>query len=358
MAKSRNFVFTLNNYSDDEVEEVREILRQAKYGVFGFEKGDNGTPHLQGFVAFANPRSFDGTRKLFKLTTGFRIHLEPSKTIHQAIDYCKKDGQWEEFGTIPATQQQKGEMERERWRITLDLAKSGLVDAIDPKVQFLHAKTIEFVHHRELRKRKMDDTPHKMYWLFGPTGTGKSRMAREAFPEAYLKNPNKWWDGYVDQPVVLLEDLDKSHEHMVYYLKIWLDRYPFPAEVKGSSMMIRPRTIVITSNWSPAQIWTEPNDLEPLLRRVTLLDFSNEFHGDLSEIKSLIEAEMDQKQQRNEQLEEEILAGSVGDGFESMTSSQAMETWANEEQVEEEDAFMFSQSSTGTFGESIDGFTF
>lgn len=81
------------------------------------------------------------------------------------------------------------------------------------------------------------------------------------------------WDGYTNQSSVIIDDLDKKHDYMGYHLKIWGDMYAFTAEVKGGTIMIRPKTIVVTSNYTPEQIWEDNNTLDPILRRYQVVHF-------------------------------------------------------------------------------------
>lgn len=98
----RRYVFTLNNYTADEIEQLmlavedNDLIRGLG---FGYETGENGTPHLQGVVALT--RNCRITQ--LKTWDGFgRMHLETMRDQWDtAEDYCKKGEQtkaeWDEF---------------------------------------------------------------------------------------------------------------------------------------------------------------------------------------------------------------------------------------------------------------------
>jgi hypothetical protein len=97
-SRGKNWVFTLNNYNEDDVERLSNDNDLIEYIVFGKEVGESGTPHLQGFVQFKSRVRFSKAQSFI----GRRAHIEIAKHIAAAIKYCKKDGDFIEIGTQSA----------------------------------------------------------------------------------------------------------------------------------------------------------------------------------------------------------------------------------------------------------------
>jgi len=94
------WVFTLNNPSPEEKLHVATLgtSERVKYLVVGREVGVQGTPHLQGFIIFQRNHRFRRVKELI----GQRIYFELAHAAsHAAAEYCKKDEDFDEYGTLP-----------------------------------------------------------------------------------------------------------------------------------------------------------------------------------------------------------------------------------------------------------------
>lgn len=268
--RSRNWVFTYNNYDDDVCSKL-EGWTDPSWIVFGREIAPTtGTPHLQGAFIFKNAQRWSSLMKFLHFS-----YLAPMKgQPHHSLEYCSKvDEFFYQRGECPGPKGKKGgEANAAKWAQTKELAMAGRIDEIDPQhyVQF-YGNLVKIKAAKQTRPIAIDGVCG--VWFYGDTGVGKSRAARDEFPEAFLKGPTKWFDGYQNEDAVIIEDLDPKHEYMGYHLKIWADRYPFPAEIKGSTICIRPKHIVVTSNYHPRQIWSDIGILDPILRRFKITHF-------------------------------------------------------------------------------------
>lgn len=257
MPKSRSYVFTFNNYTVAEYERICAL--ECVYLSVGEEVGESGTPHLQGLIFFKNARSFDAVRKLLG------CHVEPCKSLQAAIDYTQKDGKFIEKGTRPMKPVEKGECNKKRYERAWDLAKEGRIEEIDADLRVRHFSTFKRIREDYVEEPAINEKLEN-YWLWGPTGTGKSHSARERFPDAYIKNKDRWWDGYKGQDNVIIEEWSPE-EKIEQRLKVWADKYPFRAEIKGGSMMIRPKRIIVTSNYCIDECFARKQDADPIKRR-------------------------------------------------------------------------------------------
>jgi len=269
---TRAWCYTLNNYTEEERDALRSL--KSTYHVFGYERGVEGTPHLQGYVQFQNAKTLSAVKKLIP-----RAHLEARKgTINQAVDYCKKDGDFEEYGTKPLSQKEKGDGEKARWKRVLEKAEEGDEEWLrenEPLIAFKHMAT--FRSHKKPKTTQLEytdeETPHE--WWVGPTGTGKSRAAWAEYPGHYQKEKNKWWCGYTGQETVIIEEADfKTMEHLADRMKVWCDRYPFPGEIKGGRIEgLRPSRVIVTSNYTIRECFPKEADYLPMERRFRVRQF-------------------------------------------------------------------------------------
>ncbi len=87
-SRHRRFVFTLNNYTDENVSYYQHFFNLQKYKfIFGKEIGDSGTPHLQGYFEHKNQIDFTLIKKYLP-----RAHFEKAKSSrNNNIGYCGKD---------------------------------------------------------------------------------------------------------------------------------------------------------------------------------------------------------------------------------------------------------------------------
>lgn len=83
--RSRYWIFTWNNYTLDDKKYVHAYIDKCEKGACNEEMGENGTPHLQFFIALKNARYFSTIKKDFP-----KCHIEKARNIDACMDYCQK----------------------------------------------------------------------------------------------------------------------------------------------------------------------------------------------------------------------------------------------------------------------------
>lgn len=265
MSRCRAFCFTINTFDENTEEHLQGL--ECRYIVYGYEIAPTtGRPHFQGYVYFDNARSLDAIKKLIK------GHILIAKGApEQNYDYCSKDGQYYERGIRPISDKAKGANEKERFKRTRELAKAGNFDAIDDDIYIRYRHTLKKIHLED--RPQPQDLDHGVHgvWIYGPTGTGKSTKARTDYPNAYLKDTNKWWDHYSGEDSVIMDEFGPEHaKYLTSFVKKWVDKWIFSAESKGGRMLIRPKTVVVTSNYSIDECFTGV-DLDAIKRRFKVI---------------------------------------------------------------------------------------
>lgn len=289
-SRSRAFCFTWNNYPPNAEETLRGAFerRAFRYCLCGREKApETGTPHLQGVIYFDNARTFTGCRSFFERLGGNGVHIERMHgTLEQSIAYCSKEGDYFSFGKAPkdaGARNLAGKREKERWAAIRAACEAQQYDELpDDFVCRYPGNPFRIFWLSQLTKKPVVRDELKNYWIWGESGTGKSRSVRTWAAEKqlsiYHKDRTKWWDLYSGEDVVLIEEFGPEEAKALgQYLKQWTDHYPFPAEGKSaSSRLVRPPIVIVTSNFMIEELFPLSRDYEPLLRRFVVFYFSKD----------------------------------------------------------------------------------
>ena len=114
----------------------------------------------------------------------------------------------------------------------------------------------------------------QVYWLYGPTGTGKTVAAKLTMEKLLTTNGKdendyyfktggaKWWDGYIGHSGVIWDEFRYScvatEGGLACLLKI-LDRDIINVEVKGGHVRLVAPYFIITSPYDPIECFTYRN---------------------------------------------------------------------------------------------------
>lgn len=248
---SKFWALTINNYNEQDVAEFGHLFSAGIicYYVTGYETSESGTDHIQGYVEFKCNQRLSALKKRWP-----RCHAEPRKgTAYQASEYCKKDGTYVEEGQISKGQGARTDLDEIRKKIDQGVPELEIAqESFQTWCQYRKA----FTAYKALLNPPRHRPEIKVITLTGLTGTGKTSVSFELFPDAWIAtDPTlQWFDGYSGQSVVILDEYIGSCFHGVGFLLRLLDIYPTEVPVKGGFVPWNPDIIIITSNRHP-HLW-------------------------------------------------------------------------------------------------------
>lgn len=278
--KARHYSFTINNYGTKELQQFQEVaksLDKHRYICYGLEVGEkNETQHIQGYIQLKESQRFRFLHKYFNLKREnkkiHRFHIEVSKgSAEENKTYCAKEGTFYEFGDMVNVKGQRTDMQTLR---ELVMEKPGNVAEIvrehctnTQQIKYVEALArYQFVH----RDR---NNPPKVYWIFGSTGVGKTRLVHETFKSVCVVSDPRWpGAGYSQQECLLFDDFRSGDMAFNFLLQI-TDRFEVSLPVKGGDIPLNSPFIIFTAPISINQMYRhESEDVKQLLRRITQID--------------------------------------------------------------------------------------
>lgn len=110
MPGSKNWCFTLNNYTEEDINRIDLLIttdNRIVYVLYGKEVASTGTRHLQGFIQFNVRLTLQNVKNII----GSEPHVSVTRNVNASRNYCKKEGDWVEHGIFGGGQGSRSDLE-------------------------------------------------------------------------------------------------------------------------------------------------------------------------------------------------------------------------------------------------------
>lgn len=267
------WVFTLNNPGDFRPD---FNVPSVHYAIYQLERGENGTPHLQGYIRFANRKRFT---TVMRFLDNPRYHIEPARgSEQQCHDYCSKaDTRIEaphEFKAENFQEDQGKQGRRSDLQAVADELKANkplkdiFADHPTTCIKF-HAGVVKTAAMIKPLPPIARDKEVLVFW--GETNTGKTHWAMTLFPGLYSVAPGRGpWDTYEGEETVLFDEFDWT-QWPITDMNRFLDKWRCQLNCRYANKYLDATRVVICANSSPA-VWYQGqgwNFVAALRRRLT-----------------------------------------------------------------------------------------
>lgn len=214
MSRAKHWCFTLNNWTAEDVAALQHASETTVYLVFGRETGESGTPHLQGFVIFPAAVRLQTCKN--RLGSD-RFHVEVARgSPAQAATYCKKDGDFEEYGECPVQSQGRRS---------------------DLEAYYAWADAFYLENHRPPTTPEVARSEHVVVLTRYPGITALSRVRVELFPRTESDELREWQQRLDDRLAVEPDDRkiifvvdETGNTGKSFFVKYYLDKHPLSAQ--------------------------------------------------------------------------------------------------------------------------------
>ncbi len=269
--RARAFLFTINEIDKyDTLKEIISNLKLCDYYISCKEIAPTtGHEHIHMYVHFSNPYRL--SKKILELG----VHVDICKgSPKQNIDYVKKDGNiLDEYGTCP----------RQGGTRTVGELK----DIKDPdELNWNEYNTWNKIHSIKNNDIDVDDLHKevKVYYIFGPSGIGKTEKAKQIVRDNkdkygtkvnMVKHEGDFWNGMGTAKIAIYDEFRDSSMKPSEFIN-FIDYNVHPLNIKGGSMINKYELIIITSVQNPKLIYPNIGDepREQWLRRMEIIDMN------------------------------------------------------------------------------------
>lgn len=270
--RSKRWCFTLNNPTEEERNYLSTLIQdltslstmKLTYLLYGREV--KSTPHLQGYLEVSSKTSLSTMKKFL-----VRAHWEKAKgTPKQASEYCKKDGDYDEAGSLSCGKGFRSDLQEIKKKIESGATEKNIADEYFEK-WVVYRRSFQRYSALCAEERSWRTIVH-VYW--GKTGTGKTRFCLDQCMDRsfWIPGDYKWFDNYDGQPIVIFDDY--RGEYPLQMLLKLLDRYPMQVPVKGGFVTWSPKKVYITSNIHPNEWYPDADrySIGALFRRLDKIE--------------------------------------------------------------------------------------